>query len=48
VIRAYNHAASGLLAENLEDSVELFLGQMANYSQEGAEIGGNNLSQKTP
>ena len=48
VIRAYNHAASSLLAEGLEDSVELFLGQQGNFSQEIRDTGGNNLSQKTP
>ena len=48
VICAYNHAASSVLAESLEDSVELFLGQQGNFSQEIREIGGNNLSQKIP
>ena len=48
VIRAYGHPASGLLADGLEDSVELFLGQQGNFSQEIHETGGNNLAQKIP
>ena len=48
VIRAYDHAASSLLAEGLEDSVDLFLGQQGNFSQDIREIGENTLSQKIP
>ena len=48
VIRAYGHPTSGLLADGLEDSVELFLGQHGNFSQEIHETGGNHLAQKIP
>ncbi len=48
VILAYGHPASSLLVDGLEDSVELFLGQQGNFSQEIRDTGSNNLSQKIP
>lgn len=48
VIRAYGHAASGLLTEQLEDSVELFLSRQSGFSPGTADIGSNNLSHKIP
>jgi polyhydroxyalkanoate synthesis repressor PhaR len=48
VIRAYGHPASSLLVDGLEDSVELFLGQQGNFSQEIRDSGINSLSQKIP
>lgn len=48
VIRAYGHVASGLLTEQLEDSMELFLSQQGNFPQDTVDIGSNNLSHKIP
>jgi len=43
VIRAYGRPTSSMLAEHLEDTVELFLSQQAKLSQAALDMGSKNL-----
>ena len=48
VIRAYGNAASGILADHLEESLALFLAQQANISHESAEFRYEQVKPKIP